>query len=207
MNLNNIIQFNSEWFDGVVLPSGIDKQLLKETIIFRCGLLTPVYGEPDLFQKFTSHWFAKEYVNIEKLIALYDENYEPLRNYDRTEELTGRDTDLLQHGKVVTNNLSEGHSGTDQTERKTSAMNEVTYQPDNHEDLTHGETISNTGTVSNSGTDTNTKTTNHSNHIYGNIGVTTSQHMWIEENELRREHNIYNEIAVLYENEMMLGVY
>ena len=207
MNLNNIIQYNPDWFELAVLPSGIDKQTLKETIIFRCGLLTPVYGEPDLFQKFVGHWFAKQYNNIERLISLYAAEYDPLRNYDRTEEYDGTDTDRLQHGKVTTNNLSEGHTGTDQTDRKTSAMNESTYQPDNHEDLTHGETITNTGTVTDSGTDVTTKTINHDNHIYGNIGVTTSQQMWIQENELLRDHNIYNEIAILFENEMMLGVY
>lgn len=207
MNLNNIIQYNPDWFELAVLPSGIDKQTLKETIIFRCGLLTPIYGEPGLFEKFVGHWFAKQYNNIERLISLYAAEYDPLRNYDRTEEYDGTDTDRLQHGKVTTNNLSEGHTGTDQTERQTSAMNEITYQPDNHEDLIHGETITNTGTVTDSGTDVTTKTINHDNHIYGNIGVTTSQQMWIQENELLRDHNIYNEIAILFENEMMLGVY
>ena len=47
----------------------------------------------------------------------------------------------------------------------------------------------------------------HENHVYGNIGVTTSQQMWIQENELLRDHNIYDEIARLFESEMMLGVY
>lgn len=219
MNLNNIIQYNPDWFELAVLPSGIDKQTLKETIIFRCGLLTPVYGEPDLFQKFVGHWFAKQYNNIERLISLYAAQYDPLRNYDRTEELhreyedNGQDQDKLTHGKQVSNNLSEGHTGTDTTERTTSAMNESTYQPDNKEQLTHGETISNTGTITNSGIDTTDKKIDHDgfedheNHVYGNIGVTTSQQMWIQENELLREHNIYDEIAILFENEMMLGVY
>lgn len=255
MNLNNIIQYNPEWFDLAVLPSGIDKQILKETIIFRCGLLTPVYGQPDLFQKFVGHWFAKQYNNIEKLISLYAAEYDPLRNYDRTEELhreyedNGQDQDKLTHGKQTTNNLTqtdnhtqtnnltrtdnltEGHTGHDDTERTTSAMNEITYQPDNKEVLTHGESITNTGTetntgtIGNSGTVTNTGTItdsgidttdrkidhdgfeDHENHVYGNIGVTTSQQMWIQENELLRDHNIYDEIARLFESEMMLGVY
>ena len=137
MNFNNIIQYNEHWFDDVTLPTGIDRDLMKQNIILKCGLLQPLYGEPDLFQKFIGFWFAKKYWNIEKLIALFAKEYDPLENYNRTEELhreyedNGQDQDKLTNDLTRTDNLSEAHTGTDATERKTSAMNESTYQPDN----------------------------------------------------------------------------
>ena len=207
MNFNNIIQYNEHWFDDVTLPTGIDRDLMKQNIILKCGLLQPLYGEPDLFQKFIGFWFAKKYWNIEKLIALFAKEYDPLENYNRTEDLHREYEDNGADQDKLTNNLSEGHTGTDETERKTSAMNESTYQPDNSEEFTHGEVISNTGTA------TTDKKIDHDgfedaeNHVYGNIGVTTSQQMWIQEKDLVNDNNIYDIITLWLMDDLFIGVY
>ena len=136
-----------------------------------------------------------------------------------TENATAEGTETIGHGKIT------------DTEYKVSAMNESDYQPDRAEKTTEsgstdtetsgetnttttttrGTTGTHTGTVTTadtrSGTSEDSRTLEHEAHLYGNIGVTTSQDMLKAELELREDYNLYDMLADLFKEEFCLYYY
>ena len=120
---------------------------------------------------------------------------------------------------------SESITGTDSatTLNDVSAFNDGDYQPSS-KNTNSGES-SNSTTASTGGTDEYSDTTKrttsgnetndvagdekrtHKGHLYGNIGVTTTMAMILEEMRLRQSVNIYDVIAELFCKEFCIPVY
>lgn len=239
INLNDMLKWDSTILDDYELPDTItvqtdnpdepvysitlDHDTMSSNIILNLGDSTPRFNEPDVFKNALNLWFLTHKWNIEHLMRLACQNYNPLENYDRWEHLKGTntlggsDTEVHSGSDITTtsNNETETHSGTDTTEDTTSAMNVSTYQPADKSTLTHGEVIqtNSTGNVNQShGEHINTNygktdTNVDNNHIHGNIGVTTAQDMARQEIALTATFNIYQNIVSLIENDLFMCVY
>ena len=112
--------------DGVTLPSDdLDVDLLKSVIVERCGLLEPLYSEPEVMKRVISVWFRSHKWNIAHVIDLIKTAYKPLENYDRHEELERGKTDTRNRSESRTQEYSENGDITtnDETERKVAAFN------------------------------------------------------------------------------------
>lgn len=70
---------------------------------------------------------------------------------------------------------------------------------------THSGTV--TSTDGRTGSSEDNRTLEHTAHLYGNIGVTTSQQMLIEELKLRGTYNLYDILADLFKEEFCLYIY
>lgn len=81
--------------------------------------------------------------------------------------------------------------GTTKSENKVSAYNSSTYQPDNY-----GEDKS---TVSGKLV--------HNAHLFGNIGLTTSQQMALAEIDFRSVNNIYDIMSDVFRRELLLYIF
>lgn len=239
INLNDMLRWDNTILDDYVLPDTIviptdnpdepvytislDHDIMSSNIILNLGDSTPRFNEPDVFKNALNLWFLTHKWNIEHLMRLAAQNYNPLENYDRWEHLKGTntlggsDTEVHSGSDITTtsNNETETHSGTDTTEDTTSAMNATTYQPSDKSTLTHGEVIqtNSSGNVNQShGENINTSygktdTNVDNNHIHGNIGVTTAQDMARQEISLVATFNIYQNIVSLIENDLFMCVY
>lgn len=239
INLNDMLRWDHTILDDYVLPDTIviptdnpdepvytislDHDTMSSNIILNLGDSTPRFNEPDVFKNALNLWFLTHKWNIEHLMRLAAQNYNPLENYDRWEHLKGTntlggsDTEVHSGSDITTtsNNETETHSGTDTTEDTTSAMNASTYQPSDKSTLTHGEVIqtNSSGNVNQShGENINTNygktdTNVDNNHIHGNIGVTTAQDMARQEISLVATFNIYQNIVSLIENDLFMCVY
>lgn len=239
INLNDMLRWDNTILDDYVLPDTIviptdnpdepvytislDHDIMSSNIILNLGDSTPRFNEPDVFKNALNLWFLTHKWNIEHLMRLAAQNYNPLENYDRWEHLKGTntlggsDTEVHSGSDITTtsNNETETHSGTDTTEDTTSAMNASTYQPADKSTLTHGEVIqtNTSGNVNQShGENINTSydktdTNVDNNHIHGNIGVTTAQDMARQEISLVATFNIYQNIVSLIENDLFMCVY
>lgn len=239
INLNDMLKWDNTILDDYVLPSAItitpdyedeptytislDHDLMSSNIILKLGQLTPIFNEPDVFKSALNNWFVTHAWNIEHLMRLACQNYNPIENYDRWEHFSGRNalsgTDKEAHTGNDTDKLSgsdsDVHSGTDTTTETTSAMNSSTYQPADQSTLTHGETI----TTNYGKTDTLTHgenidttygkidTNTNNNHIHGNIGVMTVQDMANQEIALVKSFNLYDQVVSLIESDLFLSVY
>lgn len=241
MNLQNLVDFCEgaglpSPFAGANVPDPLNLETVINAIMIRCGLLTPVYSEPEVFREMTRHWFDTKQWTFEHLIKVIQAEYSPIENVfeDRTETTTYGHTNTKTGGFKDTNAGKDtveesgtderdiSNSGTDTNTNTISAFNSSTYQPDNEsktlhghkvdDDLTYGKQTDTTHghtleRVYNSEKDTQGGKDELSVNRHGNIGVTTSQQLINEELELLRHFDIYSYIAKLFEEDMFIMIY
>ena len=220
---------NIDIFEGIRLPdnSPLDRNIVINSIIERCGLNYPNYADPYVMRAAITLWSNKNQYTFEHVAKIYEAKYSPIENYDRYENYeTNRNHDLKDNTsntgsktEGLNSNRTTEHSGTDSTtdESKVSAYDSNTYQPENKSttDLTHGEKITDSGKSTktttnnlNTGKDVNeSERTTQYNHIRGNIGVVTATATQIEEYNFIGDYNPYDFIAGLFENSLTLYVY
>lgn len=292
MNLQNMIDYckNNNLpspLSGVRVPDPIDADTVRSYIMLRCGLMTPLYLEPEVFTMATKIWFDAHQWNFDHLVKMILAEYSPIENVDRYDSQTtisdgsgnktntgmsqdthsGNDvnttlnentrthsgTDTTTEAVSGSNENTERHSGSDvisesdDTNNKVSAYNSTTYQPDSQivsdkETTTeYGEVIANAGsktetvnssilhgeTIGDSGSNTQTtahghvidnthndteNTTDHNEtvftqHLHGNVGVTSNQDLMTQEQELLKNFNVYSWIAERFEEENFIMTY
>lgn len=216
-NLLNVIEFGEVTgkgglFDGILLPNGIDKETLVNKIVYDNWDLQPKILDFDLLKKMIENHFKIRYTSYSKIFEALESEYNPLHNFDRY-EVKDEDTHLNQdrtRSNTNTNTIvdSQETNGTDNTENLTSAYNSIAYQPrEKTNNSFNNTTTTNTSTNAldsekEQNEHTNKYTTN--NHLYGNIGVTTSQQMLESEIKLRLENDIYTLICLDFRKEFML---
>lgn len=185
-------------FKNLTLPSGIDKELLIDSILLRCGHFEVLHSDADFMQAAINVWSRKWYFTFDKWYKALQIKYDPLNNYDRYEEYT--DTRSGTSSGSYKENGNSNSNGT--TEQQRSAYDSNAYQPYQKEIMAGNVSDSNTGSDSR----TNNENINHKAHLYGNIGVTTSQQMLESELDIA-EWNLYEHIAELFMLEFTLPIY
>lgn len=164
MNLQNLIDYY-QWQDinlweGCTVPAPFNIDTVINTIMSRCGLLTPIYGDPDVFKELTHMWFYKNQWNFEHLAKVYNASYSPIENVyesDHWEEKnTGTDKrtfggeDTFEHGEKHT---LGGEDTFEHGEKHTLGGTDT---------LTHGEKH----TLSGDDTENTTRATEHAVSAY-----------------------------------------
>ena len=198
--------------DGVTLPSDdLDVNLLKSVIVERCGLLEPLYSEPEVMKEVISIWFRSHQWNIAHVIDLIKTAYKPLENYDRHEDLERGKTDTRNRSENRTQEYSENGDITtnEETERKVAAFNTSEYSPADQtvsDSRTQSETSGDTS-GSTTGTEAGSENEHAVNYIHGNVGVTTTQAMFQEELALLGGFNAYQYIAEMFSKDLMLSIW
>ena len=181
-------------FRDAVFPDNIDRQLVIDTIIINCGEYEPLYKNADFMQEATRVWSEKWQHAFERWALALSEDYNPLHNYDRYEEIHE------EHDNESSNKVDASTSTDDVNTNTRSAYNSDDYEPHDQSSL------KGSGTSKSDGTGTDKGKFDRSAHLYGNIGVTTSAQMLEGELEVRK-NNLYNMIAECYAAELCLLVY
>lgn len=153
MNLQNQLDWLPSLLDGVVVPAAINVNVLKSEIMLQCGLLTPIYSEPELMKQAIAQWFAARTWTFEHLIKIIQAQYSPIENtevFDSTERtisesemtsesMTGNSSDMRHRSAESSGDTSRdanrdrqrSASETADNENTVSAFNASTYQPQN----------------------------------------------------------------------------
>ena len=211
ITLYGFYQYDNTLFDGVVLPSGMDKDTLVADIMRTSGDLYTYHQVPEMLKHNITFWFSRRLFDFERMFQALRADYSPIENYDRKENIkretknSGTDTETLTLGSKST----QTHSGNDNTETQVSGYNEEGYSNRDKE-----TTVYNTRTeTEGSGADTTKKdyglnrTESEETRIHGNIGVTTAQQMITEEMKLRAQYDIYRIITMEFEREFLVQIY
>jgi len=190
-----LLDWDNTLFDNMSLPDDVALEDVVDHIIFKYGDAPLFSPDPAVMKYYITKWSARRLSQWVRFKNAIEEEYNPLENYDRTEETT----DYLTHGhKVVTNDdLTHGLT----TEGQISADNASTYQPDSK--------------AINSGKDQRDLDETHSgqdkrdynSHIHGNIGVTTSQQMLQSELDLIPKLDLLDFIADDFHSEFNIMIY
>lgn len=171
--LQSILNWNTNLFNGVdVTPFNaliienenippIEQDSLVSNILLRCGLLQPIYGEPNLLQSQIGLWWKSNIFNFYQIWRGMHLSYNPIENYDRYENTqrnlkydhtsndSGTDTqknsgnDITKNTGTDTTKDSGSDTSTDSkqdiTEEKISAFNENSYQPKSQNTVQYGK--------------------------------------------------------------------
>lgn len=190
-----LLDWDNTLFDNMSLPDDVALDDVVDHIIFKYGDAPLFSPDPAVMKYYITKWSARRLPQWVRFKNAIEEEYNPLENYDRTEETT----DYFTHGhKVVTNDdLTHGLT----TEGQISADNASTYQPDSK--------------AINSGKDQRDLDETHSgqdkrdynSHIHGNIGVTTSQQMLTSELEVIPKLDLLDFIADDFHSEFNIMIY
>ena len=225
------MNYDNTLFDTIVTPNGITKQQMIDSILLRCGEFNVIYSNLDFLKFAIKNWSERHLYQFNKIIEAIEASYNPVHNYDRYEDIsdqhTGTSSDDGSNGFTQTGSGKTTVEGADDytdttdatTENLISADNASTYQPDNKtevdSELTHEETYdSETNTsssiinkASSAMTHKENDSNDHTAHMYGNIGVTTSQKMVEDEIVLREKFGIYDIIAASFAEEFCVMIY
>lgn len=168
LSILGLYNYDNSIFDLFVVPDGMNKELIINNILLECAEMEIIYPEPDIMKNAIGLWSNKQLESWERMYKAMQLEYDPIYNYDRFEEW-------------LDSNTATTHSNTNSNlNRKGSTKHQVNA-------FNRGITDSNIDSIDNTDTDnTNTNSNNsaigaHSGHMYGNIGVTTSQDMLLSE--------------------------
>lgn len=225
MNLLNLIQWGevnnfTSLFNDIVLPTGIDKNMLVDKIVYDNWDLEPRITDYNLMKLMIDNFFKVKLDTYTKIYGALNSEYNPIHNFDRHEELDENRKVMTNDNNTRNNTTTRNDTTTDNgstteddnTEHKTSAYNSSSYQPSTNDTSNTKTTNNNTNTLkgntTENGIDERDTTSNDeyktNNHLYGNIGVTTTQQMIDSEIEMREKNNIYVMISLDFRKEFML---
>lgn len=201
-------------FSLLQLPAGINKETVTNNILLESMDFEAVYTDPDFLRDAIYIWGRTNYHTFEKWYQAQQIEYDPLNNYDRYEEWTDKGTD-----NKTTSSGQTGKSDATNTELNTSNGTQDHYvNPYDTNQLTEDEQVKNLTTdningtqVINSQIDTTGKedgetSGEHKGHMWGNIGVTTSQQMLQAEYDIA-EWNLIQHITDLFMQKFCIMVY
>lgn len=150
-------------FDELLLPEGIDKEILVGSILMRCQEFELLYSDPEFMTAAVNVWGRKHYWTFDKWIKVMNKEYEPLWNKDFTEEIS--DTHEGEYSKEGTGSSSGNtREATDMT--RTDDLSETT-------DITRTDNLSHTDdhTRTDDLATTNDVTLTHSEKAYNSSGM------------------------------------
>lgn len=211
MNFQNQIDYGQSFgidvLGGVQVLEPLNLDTLKSLIVIRCGLLTPLYSEPETMAQAISTWFDVNAYGIGKMLDMAKTEYLPLENYRRNESVTrGLERERGENERTTdTGDITDEYHNA--TEKTVSAFNSTEYAPDEKTEATGDNTRTLDTERGRNLTETQTDNETEERLVYGNIGTMTTQQMFNEELDLLDRFNPYEWIVSRMEHELFLALW
>lgn len=163
-----LYNYDNTLFENLTFPTGIDKDIAVNEILMRSGEFEVLYPNLDFFKMQISMWGKKHFRTFDKWVKALSVEYDPLYNYDRTEEYTDTKSatnQMSQHGSESGSSddtslsqihnsseadtktsgergdvSSESHSQSGTTEHQRSAYDSAAYSPESKDITSTGNT-------------------------------------------------------------------
>lgn len=143
----------SDLFSDMLLPDGIEKDILCNNILFRGSEYEVMYPDPDFMKVQIGYWSRRNYRTFDKWIKVLNIPYEPLYNLDVYEEWHDSGSTAGMTSGSVTDITTGGYERTDGYVKSGSTASVTTTDMNESidEDITdtndlHSETSGNTET-------------------------------------------------------------
>ena len=209
---------NDSLFADIVIPSGMTKATLVSAILDECDFYNAVYQDANFLKAHITNWFAKYKETFDKWYEIWNASYNPLENYDRRDNISNAKIDTrTTEDKEKEKNTNLHNDGSFSSENgsnigKVSADDNENFD---NKDKDESENSSNRYGMSsdnqkrqkdNNGMSGGSEIERHKEHSHGNIGITTTQRLYGEENALREKYNPYAQITDLFLTEFCIMV-
>lgn len=218
LSILGLYQYSPDVFDLFKLPGDVSLDSVRDNILMELAELELLYPSATFMKAAIGIWSSKQLPVWEKLYATTNLEYNPIHNYDRTEEWTEEETGNRNESRTQSqesNGESSGtvqNSGEDTVKSDVSAFNETTYTPKEIQTTTLGTENTSSGTAKQTtditdDTDENSSRNNtRTGRAFGNIGVTTTQQM-IEAERNVVKFNIVDYIVEDFKRRFCLLIY
>ena len=170
---------NEDLFFKLALPAGVNKDTLIGSIVMKGGEFPVLWANPYFVQNMIGIWSKKMQPTFDRWVKTLAIDYDPLHNYDRYEEYNDKEK-------------TDGTSSGTNTRKVTGYNSDGLRTNDQTSDDVKGTTD---------------RELSHKAHLYGNIGVTTSQQMLEAEMDVSKRFNIYDLISEEFINEFCVRVW
>lgn len=202
-----LYQYDNTIFDNLQLPDGVDRETVIDNILFSTAELEILFSNPETLKAIIGVWSSKKLDSWKRIFEALTEEYNALHNFDRYEVIkenvdTARDN---VHSSKANANVDS--SSNEKSFDSVSAYNKSDFAD---KDKTVSES---SGSSSSSGSNTDTIKDNEQvsrgaeNHLFGNIGVMSSQAMAGFEIDLRTKYNITDIITRDFKKQFCILVY
>ena len=154
MSILGLYEWDSQLLDPMVLPDGIDHDVLIPDLLAQLAEYEVLYSDPEVIKTVVESWSRHRLPVWQRIVNASVKSYDPIENYNRREEWTDTGTG------------SGTASGS--ADQLAAGYNPVASL------VKQGQTD----------TSSNTSTSTHNTHtgwMHGNIGVTSSQQMLEQE--------------------------
>lgn len=219
-NLANICNFYGyeEVFKDIEINDALDKELVINTILDICAMYEPIYPEIEILNMKIKVFFKKHQMQFDKLTYLYSlqykTDYNPIWNKDgsKTHSEKNSRTKVNTLKNAIDDTVTTNNSNNDEFEEvhQVSAYDSDSFSNDSKTTTTDKKQENSTEkTNRNENSDGNEKEENileTKDTEQGNIGVTTTATMINEEIDLQKKFNVYEVIATMFYDELMLHV-
>lgn len=230
ITLTGLYNFDNTLFDELTFPAGIDRDLAINRILNKSEEFELVYSDFEYLKDRIGIWGKIWERTFTKWVNALSVDYDPLYNYDRTERYTDTHqkdyndtsnksyTDGASEHSTSKSNTITGSETNSTTEQQVSAYDEASYSDKQKEGATAltnqmgtgdatGDIMRNSSGGSNSNDSGNSnEVVKHEAHLFGNIGVTTSQQMLHDELDIAT-WNLYEHISDIFIEEFCILVY
>lgn len=205
LSILGLWQWDNTILDSMVLPAGVNKDILFPDLLAECAEFEILYPEPDTFKTVLLSWSNHRTPIWERIYNLAQLEYNPIENYDRIEEWTDTGSGSENNSQTQSGTNTKNETNT-QTLNQTQKNYQGGYNPNivgnppemvqQEEQQTNGTTTTNdnisaTNNGNMSGNTTTSGTSSHSGRVHGNIGVTTTQQMMEQEINIAEKIDVY----------------
>lgn len=176
--------------NNIVLPDGVDADVVEAWIIRKCMPFELVYPDTALMAYHIRMWALGRSASWTKMYETVTAEYNPLHNYDMTDNWTNM-------GSGSGSNSNSGSSGMDISKSAYDGIGNTMPLRLVERDA---------GTSSGTGQYSNQDRLEHRQHRAGNIGVMSTQELIQRERDIA-DFSIYDQIAAEFVHEFCLAIY
>lgn len=218
LSILGLYQYSPDVFDLLKLPDGVSLDSVRDNILMELAELELLYPSGTFMKTAIGIWSSKQLPVWEKLYATTKLEYNPIHNYDRTEEWAEEETGNRNGSRTQSQESSGESSGTvknsgvDTVKSDVSAFNETSYTPKELQTTTLGTENTSSGTakqttdITDDTEENSSRNNTRTGRTFGNIGVTTTQQMIEAERDVVK-FNIVDYIVEDFKRRFCLLIY
>ena len=200
LSLWGLYQYDNSILDGLIVPTGMDADTVKDNLLLETNAMSILYPDPAFLKQAITVWAAERKDVWDKLYATTVLQYDPIENFDRTE-----DTEESQSGLSVRKNdqtrdrTSDAKStdlrnqgGSNQRTDSQTAYNSNAFADTAKSESSGEDHVSSVGrstgseneAVSDNGQETRNDRRTYHSRIHGNIGIRSAQELIVQERDI-----------------------
>lgn len=180
LNAITLSKFNEHLWDGFRVPGDVDRGTVIDTILLETSEMSCLYADSDAMQFAIKNWTDKNYSVWEELWKTLQYEYNPIHNYDREGHWKDKNTERhVETPNITTTDDYERNLTTDSTTNTSVAAYNNGLADSTREVLNGNDGGNSNNTNKRSGTIKNDADDilQHDEHVFGNIGVTSTQQL------------------------------